>query len=172
MCIKFQSSCLSDVNMLLSEVSALMSEINVKMSNCRVQSKLLLPRVSTILSEMEYIVKLSQSVENVVDDVHADEESLGDGSWDYNYDYHNNYYDLNNLSFSSIGFCEDDVHVNVVEGQDNHDDVVGDKLHNACGLENDESRDASDSAEQCVIDAPGCDDTSAMGSFKYYVIHF
>ena len=41
----------------------------------------------------------------------------------YNYDYHNNYYDLNNFSLSSIGFNEDDVHVNVVEGLDTHDNV-------------------------------------------------
>ena len=75
MCIKFQSSCSSDVDMLLSQVNILLSEINVKLSSCReVNVNQLLPRVGNILSEMEFVVKLSQmenddTSTNEVDDV-------------------------------------------------------------------------------------------------------
>ena len=155
MCYKSES-LLSDVDMLLSQVNVLMSEINVKMSSCRVQSKLLLPRVSTILSEMEFLVKISQN-EGDDDDDDDNEESYGDGSlgWDHKYDYDNNYYDLNNnLSFSSISFLEDDDHDNVegdgvqadgrsVENEESHDgrSVENEESHDGQSVENEESHD-------------------------------
>ena len=65
----FQSSCLSEVDLLLSQVNVLLSEINVKLSSCRdVNIYQLLPRCGNILSEMEFVVKFAQEVECYDDD--------------------------------------------------------------------------------------------------------
>ena len=149
------SSCLSDVDVKMSEVHILLSEINqiLSTSPVPVQSTLLLPRVEVILSEITWIVSLSQSNVDKEDD---GGESLG---WDYNYDFHNNnYYNLNNnLSFSSISFSQDDDHVNVEE-RDDHDEVKGDTHHDALGVEDEEICDDRGVEDEEIRDDRGVED--------------
>ena len=125
------SNCLSDVDVLLSQVNVLLSEINVKLSSCRdVKFNQLLPRVGNILSEMEFIVKLSQvdvdTSTNEVDDVIN--TSMG---WDHNY-YHNIYY-TNSWSSSMFSLQEFDIDEGddkvLHEGDHDHVDVEGDDDH-------------------------------------------
>ena len=84
MCFKSES-LLSDVDVMLSQVHLLFSEINQKVSSSPVlvQSQMLLPRIEVVLSEISWLVSLSQP-QNVVKDEEL--ESLG---WDHNYDYYN-----------------------------------------------------------------------------------
>ena len=61
MCIKSNTVLLvSDVDLILSQVNILLSEVAEKLSRCTVESSELLPRVGTILSEMQWIVQLAQ----------------------------------------------------------------------------------------------------------------
>ena len=79
MCLKSET-LLSDVDVMLSQVNLLFSEINQKMSRSQVpvQSKLLLPRLEVILSEITWLVSLSQDCSS----------SSADLSWDQDHDYY------------------------------------------------------------------------------------
>ena len=60
---EIKSSCLSDIDVKLSSINVLFSQINQMMSSSPVtadESKLLLPRVNFILSEIKCLVSLSQ----------------------------------------------------------------------------------------------------------------
>ena len=122
MCVKLQSSCLSDVDVRMSQVNVLLSEINQLISKCPVQfqSKLLLPRVYQILSEMTFIVSLSQSCVTETDEVDVDISLEWDHHTDYNNDYYSLYYNNSNndsISCSSI----------FGDGDDDHEDVDNDR---------------------------------------------
>ena len=133
-----KSVCLlSEVDILMSQVNVLMSEINTKLSRCPVNSYKLLPRVARLLSEMEFVVSLSQNtVPELSDNDDYDNISL---DWD---SYNNpNYYDLHiydsynhNMSSSTAHHVEEDYHDGVEEDyqhdveEDHHDDVEED-LH-------------------------------------------
>ena len=58
-----KSNCLSDVDIKLSQVNVLMSEINQIISQrpVPVKSKILLPRIDQILSEMAFVVSNVQT---------------------------------------------------------------------------------------------------------------
>ena len=74
MCFKSES-LLSDVDVRLSQVNVLFSEINQIMSKrqAAVQSRKLLPRLDFILSEISWLVAISNDCVSVVD---------GDDSYD------------------------------------------------------------------------------------------
>ena len=59
--VKMKSSCLSEVDQLLAEVNVKLCEANVQLSQSfEVKSRrILLPRVQMILTELEWIVKIS-----------------------------------------------------------------------------------------------------------------
>ena len=76
--VKMMSSCLSEVNQLSSEVNVKLCEANAKLSKSfEVKSRRkLLPRVQMILSELEWMVDISNEEDVSV----SSHESL---SWDY-----------------------------------------------------------------------------------------
>ena len=77
--VKMMSSCLSEVDQMLAEVNVKLCEINVKMSRSfevKPRRKLL-PRVQMILTELEWIVEMSDD-----DDSDSSLSSCGSLSWD------------------------------------------------------------------------------------------
>ena len=106
MCLKSET-LLSDVDVMLSQVNLLFSEINQKMSRSQVpvQSKLLLPRLEVILSEITWLVSLSQDCSS---DVVTDQ----DLSWDVDHDYYvysedDDHHEFN-INFSDVSACRDE----------------------------------------------------------------
>ena len=88
-------SCLSDIDVALSQVNVLLSEVNSKLESCPAESRrIVLSRLSNILSEMMWTVSLSSedSSESECDatSYSADVESL---SWDNSEDLYRLYYD-------------------------------------------------------------------------------
>ena len=103
MCLKSET-LLSDVDVMLSQVNLLFSEINQKMSRSQVpvQSKLLLPRLEVILSEITWLVSLSQDCSS----------SSADLSWDQDHDYYvysedDDHHEFN-INFSDVSACRDE----------------------------------------------------------------
>ena len=104
---KMESSCLSEVDIRLSQINILFSEINQIISVSQVpvnQSKMLLPRVNFILSEIKLFVAAQspdyssnddgRSTEGFDDDDQFHYDECSDLEWDNNYqDYYHLYYD-------------------------------------------------------------------------------
>ena len=83
-------NCLSEIDSALSQVNVLMSEVNSKLELCSAESrKLILSRLSNILSEMMWAVSLSadesSDTESNVSSYSADVESL---AWDSSEDFY------------------------------------------------------------------------------------
>ena len=96
------SNCLSDVDLKLSQINVMFSEINQKMSRSPVlvQSKMLLPRVNFILSEIKQFVSLTQDC--------CDEEEPSNASTSFNLEWDNNYNQYYNLYYYDSSTVEDD----------------------------------------------------------------
>ena len=92
---------MSDIDVRLSQVYLLLSEINQIISKCPepVQSRQLLPRVDVILSEMTWIVALSQDDGSAVDG--DDSYDVPDVSLDWDTYNHSNYYNLFHDSYNN-----------------------------------------------------------------------
>ena len=87
-------NCLSEIDFTLSQVNVLLSEVNSKLELCSAESrKLVLSRLSNILSEMMWAVSLSadegSGSECDVSSYSADVESL---AWDSSEDLYKIYY--------------------------------------------------------------------------------
>ena len=105
-------NCLSEIDFTLSQVNVLLSEVNSKLELCSAESrKLVLSRLSNILSEMMWAVSLSadegSGSECDVSSYSADVESL---AWDSSEDFYKIYYDDEEGDDHDERVFEDDDH--------------------------------------------------------------